>query len=315
MPQIKCEYCGSYIEETDKKCPYCNAVNRNFKRVVSGTPQTIEELKQWYQDRNLPPEEVTRFFIGKDIREARAFGIYRDGSDFIVYKNKDDGSRAIRYQGTDEAYAVNELYLKLKSEILNQKSRNLSRSGTRSGSGTFTVSFFVTAFISLITLGVAGTLLPSWIFAILGIVLFACVILFAKDIKKLIIAATIIILMTFTGTIAYLIGYSSAHKHDGYYSHGGDYYYFQGHNVYHYDNDDWYYYDTYDNFTEYYPDYYYVSDDYDGYEEYSDFSETEYYDDRWDSSSSSSSSSSDSDYDWDGGSDWDSGGTDWGSDW
>ena len=124
MPQIKCEYCGSYIEETDRKCPYCNAVNRNFKRVVSGTPKTIEELKQWYENRNLPPEEVTRFFIGRDVREARAFGIYQDGSDFIVYKNKNDGSRAIRYQGTDEAYAVNELYLKLKSEILNQKSRH-----------------------------------------------------------------------------------------------------------------------------------------------------------------------------------------------
>lgn len=27
----------------------------------------------------------------------------------------------MRYQGTDEAYAVNELYLKLKDEILNQK--------------------------------------------------------------------------------------------------------------------------------------------------------------------------------------------------
>ena len=40
---------------------------------------------------------------------------------FIVYKNKADGTRAVRYKGTDEAYAVNELYLKLKDEILNQK--------------------------------------------------------------------------------------------------------------------------------------------------------------------------------------------------
>ena len=60
----------------------------------------------------------------------------------------------------------------------------------------------------------------------------------------------------------------------------------------------------------------YISDDYDGFGFYSDFSETEYYDDSWESSSSSSSSyDDDSDYDWDGGSDWDSGGTDWGSDW
>ena len=315
MPQVKCEYCGSYIEETDKKCPYCNAVNRNFKRIVSGTPQTIEELKRWYADRKLPPEEMTRFFIGKDIQEARAFGIYQDGSDFVVYKNKDDGSRAIRYRGTDEAYAVNELYLKLKSEILNQKSRNTGRSGSRS-SGPLSFASMAMFFGSLVALGAAGALLPSWTFGLLGISLFVCVIVFAKDMKKLIIAAVVIVLVAMTGSIAYLLGYRSAHKYDGYYSHGGDYYYFQGHDVYHYDNDDWYYYDTYDDFTDYYPDYTYISDDYDGFGFYSDFSETEYYDDSWDSSSSSSSSyDDDSDYDWDGGSDWDSGGTDWGSDW
>ncbi len=315
MPQIKCEYCGSYIEETDRKCPYCNAVNKNFKRIVSGTPRTIEELKQWYEDRNLPPEEITRFFIGKDIREARAFGIYQDGSDFIVYKNKNDGSRAIRYQGTDEAYAVNELYLKLKSEILNQKSRNLGRSGNRSGN-PLSFTSMIMIFVSLIAVGSAGVMLPAWAFGILGIALLFCVILFAKDMKKMIFSVTILVLVAFTGSIAFLMGYRSAHKYDGYYTHGNNYYYFQGHDVYHYDNDDWYYYDTYDNFTESYPDYNYISDDYNGYGDYSDFSETEYYDDRWDSSSSSSSDSDyDSDYDWGWDSDWDSGGTDWDSDW
>ena len=88
------------------------------------TPRTIEELRAWYAARNLPPEEVTRFFIGKDIKEPRAFGIYRDGDRFVVYKNKDDGSRAVRYHGPDEGYAVNELYLRLKQEIANQKGRN-----------------------------------------------------------------------------------------------------------------------------------------------------------------------------------------------
>ena len=92
------------------------------------TPRTIEELRAWYAARNLPPEEVTRFFIGKDIKEPRAFGIYRDGDRFVVYKNKDDGSRAVRYHGPDEGYAVNELYLRLKQEIENQKGRNGERS-------------------------------------------------------------------------------------------------------------------------------------------------------------------------------------------
>ena len=91
---------------------------------VHETPRTIEELKAWYVSHHLPPEDVTRFFIGKDVREPRAFGIYRDGDCFVVYKNKDDGSRAVRYHGPDEGYAVNELYLRLKQEIANQKGRN-----------------------------------------------------------------------------------------------------------------------------------------------------------------------------------------------
>ena len=45
-----------------------------------------------------------RFFIGEDFREARAFGIYKAGENrFVVYKNKSDGSRAVRYDGPDEA--------------------------------------------------------------------------------------------------------------------------------------------------------------------------------------------------------------------
>ena len=89
-------------------------------------PKTIEELKQWYIDRNLPPESVTRFFIGSNYKGAKAFGIYKDDitDKIVVYKNKADGSRSIRYAGMDEAYAVNELYKKLKAEIYNQKNNN-----------------------------------------------------------------------------------------------------------------------------------------------------------------------------------------------
>lgn len=68
-----------------------------------------------------------KIFIGINYKKPKAFGIYQDGDQFIVYKNKANGERAIRYQGTDEAYAVNELYLKLKSEILNQKANNQTR--------------------------------------------------------------------------------------------------------------------------------------------------------------------------------------------
>lgn len=128
--EVKCEYCGSMISDKAEKCPNCGATNDNFKRSVNGTPQTIAELLDWYKAMKLPPEETTRFFIGKNIQEPKAFGIYEDAGEFIVYKNKADGTRAIRYQGKDEAYAVNELYLKLKSEILNQKSHNVGNQST-----------------------------------------------------------------------------------------------------------------------------------------------------------------------------------------
>ena len=127
MAKVKCEYCGRYISNTEDTCPKCGAINYNYQRTAPGTPQTIEQLQSWYRARNLPPEDVTRFFIGKDVKEPKAFGIYEENGNFIVYKNKANGERAIRYCGRDEAYAVNELYLRLKEEILNQKSKNLQK--------------------------------------------------------------------------------------------------------------------------------------------------------------------------------------------
>lgn len=124
--KINCNYCGKEIDDTELNCPYCGAPVENSQRSGSGEPETIEELKQWYIDHNLPPENVTRFFIGKDVKEKRAFGIYYDSNtgDYVVYKNKADGSRAVRYSGKDEKYAVNEMYQKLKQEVTNQKARN-----------------------------------------------------------------------------------------------------------------------------------------------------------------------------------------------
>ena len=89
-------------------------------------PKTIDELKLWYFNNNLPPAETTRFFIGVNYLEPKAFGIYKEEEtgNFIVYKNKDDGSRATRYKGPDEAHAVKELYDRLKQEVLAQKNND-----------------------------------------------------------------------------------------------------------------------------------------------------------------------------------------------
>ena len=120
--QVKCNYCGALIEETSETCPKCGAPLSGSHRTAKEQPKTIAELQEWYVAHHLPPEEITRFFIGKNITETKAFGIYRDGNgDFVVYKNKSTGERAIRYKGADEQYAVNELYQRLKAEIADQK--------------------------------------------------------------------------------------------------------------------------------------------------------------------------------------------------
>ena len=89
-----------------------------------GIPKTIEELKD-YCERNGFTSSKTRFFVGFDYKGAKAFGIYKDEAtgEFVVYKNKADGSRAVRYRGTDEEFAVVELYDRLQTEIANQKLR------------------------------------------------------------------------------------------------------------------------------------------------------------------------------------------------
>ena len=126
--KIKCEYCGSMFDDTLEKCPNCGGTNNNVRRSTNDQPTTIEGLKEWYKEKGLPDEEVTRFFIGRDYKGSKAFGIYKNANGkFIVYKNKADGTRAVRYEGTDEAYAVNELLTRLKQEILEQKAKAVKK--------------------------------------------------------------------------------------------------------------------------------------------------------------------------------------------
>lgn len=282
--QVKCEYCGAYINDTDKFCTQCGAVNDNLKRSTDGTPTTIGELKKWYKDRNLPPEDVTRFYIGTDYKGARAFGIYESEGNFIVYKNKGDGTRAIRYQGPDEAYAVNEIYLKLKSEILNQKAHNIENesSGPKNGKP---VSKFKSA--------------TDYIFGILCLIVFAGAIIFS-----------------IINAVSSMINHYRDVPYAGnYYSYDDNIYYCESY-VY----DEWYSYDPVNR--DYVP--VYLPDEM--YDNINDFRYAE--DEEWDSDierfedtpmgeyvEEQRSSSSDSSYDWSSSDSWDSGDTDWDSDW
>ena len=124
----KCEYCGKRLNPSDEVCPGCGAPNPGFAPGTDASatgeqdPRTIKELRSWCERHNLPLAQM-RFFLGENHQGPKAFGIYQDEQGkFVVYKNKADGSRAVRYTGYDEAYAVSQLYEKMKQEIAARKS-------------------------------------------------------------------------------------------------------------------------------------------------------------------------------------------------
>ncbi|MBO4885581.1 MAG: hypothetical protein J5602_09740 [Clostridia bacterium] len=79
---------------------------------------SVQELLERAAERGMPLEKM-RFFINQDRHEPRCFGIYQDEytGHWVVYKNKSDGSRAVRYSGPDEAYAAQQIWDKINSEV------------------------------------------------------------------------------------------------------------------------------------------------------------------------------------------------------
>ncbi|MCQ2531534.1 MAG: hypothetical protein MJ093_02375 [Saccharofermentans sp.] len=285
--KTNCEFCGSVINDYDEKCTNCGAVNAHYRKTAPEQPKTIEELKLWYEEKNLPPEEVTRFFIGKDIKEAKAFGIYKDEEHgtFVVYKNKADGTRAVRYDGADEEYAVNELFQKLRERMNEQKAKNAKNNSSNLGKKTKGSFFKSEKFIvGAVLLGIFGVGVASA----------------AYDEHK-------------------VNEYRKKHpEYNQYYEYDNQYYYNLDGDFYNYDDDEgeWYYYGEApfdeDDYKEYQ-----LRGDYDDYD-ITDFEDTDYFDNWYNefvgNDSDSNSGGDDWDSGWDGG-DWDSGGGDWDSDW
>lgn len=283
----KCEYCGTWLSDTDEVCPSCGAPNPNLVRAATGIPSTIEELKAFANAHNLPLDKM-RFFLGEDYRGPRAYGIYRDDAtgNFIVYKNKSDGSRAIRYSGKDEAYAVNELYQKMHAEVVNQKAHRTQITRNSGGGAQNRQKKH-----------------PLW--------------------RRFLWIIVILYFVTIIGG-RLLSGTYHSRPSTGYYTYGGSQYYNYSHDWYYYDDvyDDWFAADDVpDELTDNY-DSYYQGYSYDTSYDTSDFQDSDWYDpststtwDDDDDNSSWSSSWDDDDWDWDSDDDWDSGWSDWDSDW
>ncbi|MCQ2535225.1 MAG: zinc ribbon domain-containing protein [Clostridia bacterium] len=293
--KINCRYCGELVSSSDERCPSCGAVNTDYIRTATGQPTTIRELEDWYRARKLPPYETTRFFIGQNQSDPRCFGIYQDANgDFVVYKNKADGSRAVRYSGKDEKFAVNEFYQRLKSEIVNQKEMNARRK-TNSNTGKSRrkkksldsiIEYVVGFLFLLISLG-TGALL-----------------------------------------VGHMLGYNilgnSKQYTSAYYRYEDNFYYYSKPNgwlVYDEDDRDWNriykldkgFLNNYEDYTSSLQDFENAFDD-----PYTAFDWLRDHPEIYSNSNDDSNSNSyswDNDYDWDSSDSWDSGDTDWDSDW
>ena len=308
----KCEYCGSYVESTEENCPNCGAVNPNHQRNATGVPQTMEELKDFCSRHNLPLEQM-RFFIGVDYKKPKAFGIYQDADgNFVVYKNKADGSRAIRYKGTDEAYAVHELYLKMQSEV--QKQRLSSGGGASEAEQARRAAYSDNPYNRDRSPKRSGGIWGS----------------LSGQVKKRLVG--LVLLVLFFGSI---LAFDAMVPDKGYYSYEGSYYYYDYHDWYRFDREqlDWIQADMAGTPLDRHYNHYLIKNNNGADSQYSESIDSEYYDafstsqSIWDDDSSTREDSSgsdsswddsdwdDSDWDWDSGDDWDSSYTDWDSDW
>jgi len=315
-----CEYCGSELTPDSFFCAACGAAVPQSGAAVQSepeqapqrrkvqTPRTIDELTAFCERHELPLAKM-RFFIGLDYPGAKAFGIYRDGDgNFVVYKNKADGSRAVRYRGPDEAFAVKEIFDKLKEEATNQR-RRVAAARTPGYAGSEAQGRNPYNSTEQFSTQRTQQRTKKKRHVILGVIIA--------------VAAAVTIVRT---SFAF-----RPHHHrpaTGYYNYGGNYYYSQNSNWYLYDDDGWYPIseadELLDNAEDYYASYSY-SDDYgvsdfadsDYYTSYSDYSSSSY-DDDWDDDDDwdwDDDDDWDSGSDWDWDTDWDSGSTDWDSDW
>lgn len=120
---------------------------------VNSVQELIERTKGMPLDR-------MRFFINQDRTDPRCFGIYHDdvADRWVVYKNKDNGTRAIRYSGPDEGYAANELWMKIQSEIGIRRAQQASQDPKAKRRMMLIVGITIALFIAL----TVGMIIYEW---------------------------------------------------------------------------------------------------------------------------------------------------------
>ena len=283
-----CNHCGKPLPDDATVCPYCGEALTEDIRLTK-IPETIEELQAFCAAHKMPLDAM-RFFIGEDFKGAKAFGIFkREDGICVVYKNKADGSRAVRYEGSDEKHAVREIYEKLKSET------DLRRgvSGSKPSAPARSIS----------EADDDDEPMKPWQIVVGGLLVFW---------KPIVIVLAAVLLLRWIGST----------PDRGYYSYQDNTYYYQNHGWYLYNvlSNSWEQtYDVPEALEKNYDDYY-ESETYDSRYAMSNFSDSSYYEeDSGFLSDLFDSGSSYDDYDWDSGGDswssWDSSDTDWDSDW
>lgn len=295
--QVKCSYCDGWINDYDEVCPNCGATNLSYKRCADNVPKTIEELKVWAKEHNLPLEQM-RTYIGVDYHGPKSFGIYKDEKtgNFVVYKNKSDGTRAVRYEGSDEVYAVNELYMKMKERVAEQKAHMQPKSSVTSmGHTSSSTSYSNYTRKSRQQKSIGSVLKKLFVFLVVS--------------QIAIYAFTLVVM---------LLASKIPSPNVGYYTYNSKPYYHSSYSWYVWNDDEWV--KTYvpeelkDNYDEYYDshswnsessyDSFYNSNAYTAELESRQAEESYYNDDDWDN-----------DTDWDTDWDWDDSYDDWDSDW
>lgn len=237
--------------------------------------KTLDELEQFFEKYNIPQETV-RFFVKQNRTDAKCFGIYKNASgEFVVYKNKRDGTQAVRYQGTDEAEAVQIFFDKFKEELhLRDVNKQLNSSMNRDE--YYAEQRKKAKRKMLAQIGIAG-----------GIV-------------ALVLGASIWVRKAFNI------------PRSGYYMIDDEPYYYRGNHWWYYDDsdDDWLIYYGMDYTSEeYYDDY--LGSSYDSDYDFSSITTADDYYEYYSDEDSDSDDYYDS-YDYDS---WDSSDTDWDSDW